>query len=129
MFSTNTIYSIGFRRSPHKKSADACFHCGMEGHWRGECPRRLHGFPKSVNTISGVDSSSSEEEEEANNVNVVRGEKSQIALFLERVDRFLTSWGRARLETRQVRQVSYENGSPEGLKGWRIFFSVKPPHY
>ena len=66
---------LGFRLSPQKKSADACFHCGMEGHWKGECPRRLHGFPKSVNAIGGADSLSSEEEEETNDVNVVRGEK------------------------------------------------------
>ena len=59
----------------------------MEGHWKGECPRRLHGFPKSVNAIGGSDSSSSEEEKEANDVNVVRGEKSQIALLSKRVDR------------------------------------------
>ena len=60
----------------------------MEGHWKGECPCRLHGFPKSVNAISGLDSSSpEEEEEEANDINMVRGEKSQIALLSKRVDR------------------------------------------
>ena len=67
----------------------------MEGHWKGECPRRLHGFPKSVNAIGGTESSSSEEEEK-NEVNVMRGDKSQIALLSERVDRLFDLMGEGR---------------------------------
>lgn len=86
---------FGARRPPQKPSSEACFHCGMEGHWKGECPRRLHGFPKSVNAIGGTDSSSSEEEEK-NEVNVLRGDKSQIALLSERVDRLFDLVGEGR---------------------------------
>ena len=73
-----------------RKSSDQCFHCGLNGHWQGECPRKMHGFSKSVNTVD--DGGLADDEEESGEVNVVKAGKdsrhtSQIAVLSDRVDR------------------------------------------
>lgn len=79
--------SFGGRNSQTKVS-DTCHHCGQVGHWKGECPRRLHGFPKSVNAVDEAESTDEGEDVE---VNLVKAGKtpqtSQIALLSERVDK------------------------------------------
>ena len=81
----------------NSKASDTCHHCGQIGHWKGECPRRLHGFPKSVNAVDGTDST---DDDEGGEVNVVKAgrtaQTSQIALLSERVDKLFDMVGKGK---------------------------------
>lgn len=62
---------------------DGCFHCGQKGHWKNECPRKLHGFGKSVSAIDGEVNLDDGGEVDGDGVTV----QDRIAVLTERLDK------------------------------------------
>ena len=111
------------------KASDTCHYCGQIGHWKGECPRRLHGFPKSVNAVDGTDST---DEDEGGEVKVVKAgrtaQTSQIALLSERVDKLFDLVGKGK-STKSGNTCRYPmKTDPQRDRNDGVsFFSLEPP--